>query len=96
MIEDSLDTLNTLGREAQSQQRATAAAKLSLRLATNRYQAGAVDYLDVASAQTVALENQRNGETIEARRLNASVRLFKALGGGWDRTALRDTAAAAQ
>lgn len=96
MIEDSLDTLNTLGQEAQSQQRATAAAELSLRIATNRYQAGSVDYLNVASAQTIALENQRNGETIEARRLNASVRLLKALGGGWDRTALRDTAPAAQ
>jgi NodT family efflux transporter outer membrane factor (OMF) lipoprotein len=89
-VEDSLNTLNTLAQEAQSQQRATAAAELSLRLATNRYHAGAVDYLEVASAQTIALENQRNGETIDARRLNASVQLLKALGGGWDRTALRD------
>jgi NodT family efflux transporter outer membrane factor (OMF) lipoprotein len=87
-VEDNLGTLNTLAQEAESQQRATAAAELSLRLATNRYQAGAVDYLDVASAQTIALQNERNGETIDARRLDASVQLLKALGGGWNRAAL--------
>ncbi|WP_045453264.1 efflux transporter outer membrane subunit [Caballeronia cordobensis] len=87
-VEDNLGALNTLAQEAQSQQRATAAAELSLRLATNRYQAGAVDYLDVASAQTIALDNERNGETIDARRLDASVQLLKALGGGWNRAAL--------
>ncbi|SAL10339.1 RND transporter [Caballeronia peredens] len=87
-VEDNMSALDTLAQEAQSQQRATAAAELSLKLATNRYQAGAADYLEVASAQTIALENERNGETIDARRLDASVHLLKALGGGWDRAAL--------
>jgi len=87
-VEDNLSALGTLASEAQSQQRATAAAQLSLKLTTNRYQAGAVNYLDVVTAQTIALANERNDEQIAGRRLDASVHLLQALGGGWDRAEL--------
>ncbi|MEM5369216.1 efflux transporter outer membrane subunit [Paraburkholderia azotifigens] len=92
-VEDQLSSLNTLANEADSQQRATAAADLSLKLTTNRYQAGAVNYLDVVTAQTIALSNERTAEQIDARRIDASVQLLKALGGGWNRSALTDAAA---
>jgi len=69
--------------EAASQQRATSAAGLALKLTTNRFQAGAVNYLDVVTAQAIALTNQRAADQIEARRLDASMLLLKALGGGW-------------
>ncbi|HWT39639.1 MAG TPA: efflux transporter outer membrane subunit [Paraburkholderia sp.] len=92
-VEDELSSLNTLASEADSQQRATAAADLSLKLTTNRYQAGAVNYLDVVTAQTIALSNERTAEQIDARRVDASVQLLKALGGGWDRSALTDASA---
>jgi NodT family efflux transporter outer membrane factor (OMF) lipoprotein len=88
-VEDNLSALGTLAGEADSQQRATAAAQLSLKLTTNRYQAGAVNYLDVVTAQTIALQNERNGELISQRRLDASVHLLEALGGGWDRAVLK-------
>ncbi len=87
-VEDNLSALGTLAGEAASQQRATQAAELSLKLTTNRYQAGAVNYLDVVTAQTIALQNERNEETIEQRRLEASVHLLEALGGNWNRTTL--------
>ncbi|MEI5996030.1 efflux transporter outer membrane subunit [Paraburkholderia bengalensis] len=89
-VEDELSTLNTLASEADSQQRATSAAQLSLKLTTNRYQAGAVSYLDVVTAQTIALTNERLTQQIDARRVDASVQLLKALGGGWDRASLTD------
>ncbi|WP_109481032.1 efflux transporter outer membrane subunit [Paraburkholderia sp. C35] len=89
-VEDQLSTLDTLANEADSQQRATTAADLSLKLTTNRYQAGAVNYLDVVTAQTIALSNQRTAEQIDARRIDASVQLLKALGGGWNRASLTD------
>ncbi|HEY4802094.1 MAG TPA: TolC family protein, partial [Paraburkholderia sp.] len=92
-VEDNLSALDTLASEAQSQQRATAAAQRSLKLTTNRYQAGAVNYLDVVTAQTIALANERNEEQIAGRRLDASVHLLEALGGGWDRAALGDLSA---
>ncbi len=86
-VEDNLSALRTLADEAVSQHRASAAADLSLRLTTNRYQAGAVSYLDVVTAQTIALTNERNDEQIDARRFAASVALLKALGGPWSEPA---------
>jgi NodT family efflux transporter outer membrane factor (OMF) lipoprotein len=82
-VEDNLSALHSLESEAASQQRATAAAGLALKLTTNRFQAGAVSYLDVVTAQTIALTNERTADQIDARRLDASVLLLKALGGGW-------------
>ncbi len=82
-VEDNLSALHSLADEASSQQRASAAAVLSLKLTTNRYQAGAISYLDVVTAQTIALNNERIEEQIDGRRMDASVALLKALGGGW-------------
>ncbi|WP_233887688.1 efflux transporter outer membrane subunit [Paraburkholderia flagellata] len=92
-VEDNLSALDTLSSEAESQRRATVAAQLSLKLTTNRYQAGAVTYLDVVTAQTIALSNERNEELIAGRRLDASVQLLEALGGGWDRAELSNLSA---
>ncbi|PRY08591.1 efflux transporter outer membrane subunit [Paraburkholderia sp. BL25I1N1] len=82
-VEDNLSALHSLADEAASQQRATTAADLSLRLTTNRFNAGAVSYLDVVTAQTIALTNQRFADQIAARQLESSVLLLKALGGTW-------------
>ena len=82
-VEDQLSSLDALASEARSQQRATDAADLSLRLTTNRFNAGAVSYLDVVTAQTIALTNRRTADQIDARRMEAEVGLLKALGGGW-------------
>jgi outer membrane protein TolC len=38
----------------------------------------------VITAQTALLSNQRNDVDIERRRMEADIRLVKALGGGWD------------
>jgi NodT family efflux transporter outer membrane factor (OMF) lipoprotein len=82
-VEDSLSSLNSLAGQTASQQRAVDAAELSLRLTTNRFKAGAVSYLDVVTAQTIALTNERTADQIAARRLESSVLLLKALGGTW-------------
>ncbi|MFM0632758.1 efflux transporter outer membrane subunit [Paraburkholderia xenovorans] len=92
-VEDNLSALNSLADEAASQQRATTAADLSLRLTTNRYNAGAVSYLDVVTAQTIALTNERTADQIAARRLESSVLLMKALGGTWHDVGASATAA---
>ncbi|MFM0740434.1 efflux transporter outer membrane subunit [Paraburkholderia xenovorans] len=94
-VEDNLSALNSLADEAVSQQRASRAAELALRLTTNRFNAGAVSYLDVVTAQTIALTNERTAEQIAARRLEASVLLMKALGGTWHDAGTDATTAAA-
>ncbi|HTI17360.1 MAG TPA: efflux transporter outer membrane subunit [Trinickia sp.] len=90
-VEDNLSALHTLADEAQTQRRATEAAQLSLKLTTNRFQAGAVSYLDVVTAQSIALMNERNEDQIQARRVDAAVSLIKALGGGWSSASLKET-----
>ena len=59
-------------------------AQQSLQLFRNRYRGGVDNYLQVITAQTVTLTNQRNEIDILRRRMDASVLLVKALGGGWD------------
>jgi NodT family efflux transporter outer membrane factor (OMF) lipoprotein len=83
-VEDNLAALRILEREAQEQQQTTASAQESLQLFTNRYQGGVDNYLQVITAQTVLLANQRNDIDIERRRMDASVLLVKAIGGGWN------------
>lgn len=83
-VEDNLAALRILELEARQQADAVASAKNSLQLATNRYIGGRNTYLEVITAQTLALTNERNETEIDRRRMEASVLLVKALGGGWD------------
>jgi NodT family efflux transporter outer membrane factor (OMF) lipoprotein len=83
-VEDNLAALRLLEQEAQLQDEALQAARKSVELTTNQYRAGVVSYLNVISAQTTALSNERAALDIQSRRLSASVLLIKALGGGWD------------
>jgi NodT family efflux transporter outer membrane factor (OMF) lipoprotein len=88
-VEDSLVALRVLEEEARVQQEALAAARQTVEIVTNQYKAGTVSYLEVIVAQTTALSNEQTALNILGRRLAASVSLVKALGGGWDASALR-------
>jgi NodT family efflux transporter outer membrane factor (OMF) lipoprotein len=83
-VEDNLVALRVLETEAQQQHEATESARQSLDLFTTRYEGGVDTYLQVITWQTAALQNERNDIDITQRRLEASVLLIKALGGGWD------------
>jgi len=87
-VEDQLAALRILDEEATIQRRAVDAAERSLMQATNRYRGGLASYLEVTSAQTAALVNQRTAVGILTRRMTASVLLMKGLGGGWQVSAL--------
>jgi NodT family efflux transporter outer membrane factor (OMF) lipoprotein len=91
-VEDNLAALRILEQEAQVQEEAVQAAQQSVALTTNQYQAGIVSYLDVVTAQTIALTNARTAADLLGRRLTASVLLIKALGGGWHASELPSAA----
>jgi NodT family efflux transporter outer membrane factor (OMF) lipoprotein len=82
-VEDSLAALRLLEDEAKTQDVAVAAAQHSLALSNNRYKGGVTTYLEVITAQSTALSDQRVSVEIAGRRMAASVSLIKALGGGW-------------
>jgi NodT family efflux transporter outer membrane factor (OMF) lipoprotein len=82
-VEDNLAALRILDEETQQQHQATVSAEDWLQVSTNRYKGGVDNYLQVIIAQTSALSNERNGADILRRRMDASVLLIKALGGGW-------------
>ena len=83
-VEDNLVALSLLEQQAAVQDEAVAAARQSVAIATNQYQAGIANYIVVVVLQTGELNNERTALAILARRLTASVGLIKALGGGWD------------
>jgi outer membrane protein TolC len=87
-VEDNLAALRVLEQESGQQREAVASAQESLQLFTNRYQGGVDSYLQVITAQTIALNNERTQIDILRRRMDASVLLIKALGGGWSTAAL--------
>lgn len=83
-VEDGLAALRILEHEADVQQAAVDAAQESLMHAENRYKGGLANYLEVTTAQNIALNNQRTAVGLLQRRMTATVLLIKSLGGGWD------------
>ena len=87
-VEDNLAALRLLEKELATQQVAVASARRSVDLSTTRYKRGITTYLEVLTAQSTALSNERTAADLMTRRMTASVQLIKALGGGWDRSQL--------
>ncbi len=87
-VEDNLVALRILQQEAENQHQATLAAQSAEQIFNNRYVGGLDTYLQVVTAQTTALNNERNDIDIMRRQMDASVLLIKALGGGWNVTDL--------
>jgi NodT family efflux transporter outer membrane factor (OMF) lipoprotein len=87
-VEDNLAALRILDDEATTQAQAVAAAEHSLSLSNNRYHGGVAAYLEVITAQQIALADEITAVQISGRRMVSSVLLIKALGGGFDAASL--------
>ena len=89
-VEDNLSLLRFLGEEEKSEDAAVAAAKQTVTMSMALYTDGAISYLEVVTAQESELQAEQTSIALHARRLEASVALIRALGGGWDYRDLPD------
>jgi multidrug efflux system outer membrane protein len=82
-VEDSLSSLRYLAQQGEAEGRAHQSFQKALDLTNARYTTGLVSYFDVIQAQNNALGAEQLTVQIAGNRMGATVRLIKALGGGW-------------
>ena len=83
-VEDNIVTLRVLEQQAVIEEAAVAAAREAEKLTLNQYKAGTVPYSSVITAQTSRLSAEETALGVLSSRLQASVALIEAVGGGWD------------
>jgi multidrug efflux system outer membrane protein len=83
-VEDELAAQQHLKTQISAETSALQAAQRTLEIANNRYKAGLVTYLEVATSQSAALALERTVVQLSGQRLVAAVGLIKAIGGGWN------------
>jgi NodT family efflux transporter outer membrane factor (OMF) lipoprotein len=87
-VEDDIVTLRVLEEQSVIEDATVKAAREAETLTLNQYKAGTVPYSSVITAQTTRLSNEQTALTVLSSRLQSSVALIQALGGGWDAASL--------
>ncbi|WP_227460760.1 efflux transporter outer membrane subunit [Cupriavidus pauculus] len=82
-VNDNLAAVQKLGEQEARLREQRDALAAALRHATNRYRAGYSPYLEQLDAQRQLFSAELNLIQTHADRLNASVALYQAMGGGW-------------
>jgi len=87
-VEDELASQNLLASQHEAEVDALQAARKQLEIADNRYRAGLVTFLEVATAENTALDIERTTVQLRGQQLVAAVALVKSLGGSWQNPSL--------
>jgi NodT family efflux transporter outer membrane factor (OMF) lipoprotein len=82
-VEDNLAALRILALETNAQNDAVKSAQDAERITMSQYRAGTANFINVTTAQILALTNERAAVQLRARQFAASVALIKAIGGSW-------------
>ena len=82
-VENALADLRTLAAQSEQQNLAVEASRRTLQLSQDQYHNGAVTFLDVVDAERTVFDSERTSAQLLGQRLQATVQLIKALGGGW-------------
>jgi multidrug efflux system outer membrane protein len=83
-VEDGLSGLALLDQAQKTQGKAVTDSRRALDIANDRYKGGVTTYLDVITAQSTLLANERLATQLLGQQMTTSVYLVKALGGAWD------------
>ncbi|VVP65120.1 Cation efflux system protein CusC [Pseudomonas fluorescens] len=82
-VEKALNSIRGLDEQRQWQSEELRQAQTAFDIAQSRYQAGAEDLLTVLETQRTLYAAQDFNVQLRLSRLQASIALYKALGGGW-------------
>ncbi|OIN45803.1 RND transporter [Pseudomonas azotoformans] len=82
-VEKALSSITRLDQQRQWQREELQQAQTAFQIAESRYQAGAEDLLTVLETQRTLYAAQDQNVQLRLSRLQASIALYKALGGGW-------------
>ncbi|PVZ13631.1 MULTISPECIES: efflux transporter outer membrane subunit [unclassified Pseudomonas] len=82
-VSDAINQLDGIGRQVAAQAHAADVAQHSFDTATQRYSSGIGNYLDVLTVEQQLLQAQRQLASLEAQRIDTSIQLMQALGGGF-------------
>ncbi|MBN2173959.1 MAG: efflux transporter outer membrane subunit [Bacteroidales bacterium] len=82
-VEDALIEISTLEKESQARMKQMAAAQNAAKLSKERYNGGVTSYLEVLDSDRTQFDSELIASDTYQQYLNAYVKLYKALGGGW-------------
>lgn len=82
-VEDNLISIKLLQSQSTYQRQAAQHARLALKIITNQYHAGTVNYVSVLNAQVTAFNAELSANNVQSLQLTSAVGLIKALGGAW-------------
>jgi multidrug efflux system outer membrane protein len=82
-VEGALTASGRTADQESIQAQVVEQARIALRLAEIRYREGVDDLLTVLDAQRTLFQSEDQLAQVRLSRLQASIGLFKALGGGW-------------
>lgn len=83
-VEKALNSIRGLDQQRQWQSEELNQAQRAFEIAQSRYQAGAEDLLTVLETQRTLYAAQDQNVQLRLSRLQSSIALYKALGGGWN------------
>lgn len=82
-VENALIAVNRINERLQTLNGAVGSAREAATLASQSYEAGQVDLIDVLDAQRTLLSLEEQQTLAQGDRTTAHIQLYKALGGGW-------------
>jgi len=82
-VEDNLALLHWLQQAARDENAAVSASQRTVSMVLTLYRDGAENYLQVVIAQTAELTAEQTELDLRTQRLQASIGLIRAIGGGW-------------
>ncbi len=84
-VEDNVAAQTLLANQYAAESDALVAARKQLEIVNNQYRDGLITYLEVATAESTALNVEFTATQLRGQQRVATVTLVKALGGSWQR-----------